>query len=416
MIIYKSSDIIKRAEQLADIENSDFISFTEKIALLNESYISMYQKAINVGDSSFVKTISFEGKRITLPKDFYQLKSVNMFVNGYLTPILRRTSNQSLNDLSYDIINNDFVLYGSYVKGIIRLEYWTTPKSLTLPNKDIILPTNDYASIKGDIYTVLTDDNKLNIRSLNDVDLNETVNLNPLTNVVLVHQEDDFIVCFDENYDYCLINLSDLSTTFNDKIIALYDGKTCIYENNEIVDMFGNVLLQTDFNSTELESCFIICVQDETHAIGLKSSGEVVLSKTNESIQYNAKSIEFYDNVYIINNTNNITEMNFDGDKITKQFKDCICGVVGFNDNTGYGFYSKRLGKNKIISYYEDTVLNFPNNTYFILLSYILALSFKTKQGSDVSALSVLVESAENTFYDTLKRDDYCFTRITNIY
>ena len=32
MIIYTSSDIIKRATQLADLENSDFISFSEKIA------------------------------------------------------------------------------------------------------------------------------------------------------------------------------------------------------------------------------------------------------------------------------------------------------------------------------------------------------------------------------------------------
>ena len=62
MITYNASDIIKRATQLADIENSDFISFSEKIALLNEAYQTIYQKGINKGNNSFVRYINTTNK------------------------------------------------------------------------------------------------------------------------------------------------------------------------------------------------------------------------------------------------------------------------------------------------------------------------------------------------------------------
>ena len=94
-----------------------------------------------------------------------------------------------------------------------------------------------------------------------------------------------------------------------------------------------------------------------------------------------------------------------------------IWGTVGFDKQTGYGYYYF-LGNSKIVihSFLEDTELNFPNNMFFNYLAYSLALSFKVKQGSDISAFMPLLETAENTFYDSLTKDDWSFTRITNVY
>ena len=78
MITYNASDIVKRAEQLADLENSDFISFSEKIALLNEAYQVLYQKGINKDVNAFVKYINTRDRVIQLPRDFYQLKAITM--------------------------------------------------------------------------------------------------------------------------------------------------------------------------------------------------------------------------------------------------------------------------------------------------------------------------------------------------
>ena len=49
-------------------------------------------------------------------------------------------------------------------------------------------------------------------------------------------------------------------------------------------------------------------------------------------------------------------------------------------------------------------------------MSYLLALAFKSKQGSDTSQLAIQLDRAEETFYDTLARDDWNPTRITNVY
>ena len=43
----KTSEIIKRAQQIADLENSSFISWAENVNLLNEAFRDIFQKAIN---------------------------------------------------------------------------------------------------------------------------------------------------------------------------------------------------------------------------------------------------------------------------------------------------------------------------------------------------------------------------------
>ena len=74
-MIYTISDIIKSAKQIADIENSDFISWNENIRLVNEAWTAVHQKLINKGDMTFVDEMDI-GKEQPLPENFYQLLSV----------------------------------------------------------------------------------------------------------------------------------------------------------------------------------------------------------------------------------------------------------------------------------------------------------------------------------------------------
>jgi hypothetical protein len=52
----KTSDLFKRAKQLADLEGSDFISWNEALNCINESHVNLYEKLISMGDNSFVKS------------------------------------------------------------------------------------------------------------------------------------------------------------------------------------------------------------------------------------------------------------------------------------------------------------------------------------------------------------------------
>ena len=66
---YNISDIVKAAKQIADLENSDFISWNENIRLLNEAWTAVHQKLINKGDFTFVNEMDI-GKEQELPSDF----------------------------------------------------------------------------------------------------------------------------------------------------------------------------------------------------------------------------------------------------------------------------------------------------------------------------------------------------------
>ena len=64
-------DLILRAEQYANKENASFYSYAEKVAMLNESYVSLYQYLCNTGDKYWVKEYMSDSKEIILPKDCY---------------------------------------------------------------------------------------------------------------------------------------------------------------------------------------------------------------------------------------------------------------------------------------------------------------------------------------------------------
>ena len=51
---YNIADIVKAAKQIADLENSDFISWNEKMLLLNEAWTAVHQKLINKFYFTFV--------------------------------------------------------------------------------------------------------------------------------------------------------------------------------------------------------------------------------------------------------------------------------------------------------------------------------------------------------------------------
>ena len=196
MITYNASDIIKRATQLADIENSDFISFSEKIALLNEAYQTIYQKGINKGNNSFVRYINTTNKVIQLPPDFYQLKAVTLSHNKDVKVIMRRPANESFNILSYDIINNTLQINGETMGGTICVEYFPTPVTLTFPNVDKQLELENVLDMHKDIYLYkYNTDNDIIIRSLSDTEFSDTL-LNSDYNGIagnLIHMEDDYI-------------------------------------------------------------------------------------------------------------------------------------------------------------------------------------------------------------------------------
>lgn len=472
MIKYNASDVIKKAKQLADLENSDFISWNESITLLNDAYQNIYQKSINKGNNDFVRVIQTSEKCINLPRDFYQLKALTLKQDRFNTPIMRRPQNGSFDDLSYDIYNNTLLING-YSSGTIILEYYPTPATLTLPNEDVTidLPIGSDETLVGaykNVYFVKRTDKEDPSKPLYNKTYIVAINRDTGEEAKVAEQSiysEEYAVSNDilfsigdyvlfrgihhdaagsgtyNDYD-CVIglNIVDFSVNVQDRkdkygYTALgfnfYDDTECnitveAYSGKKRITsatIYGNYYDLKANNVIIPEKAFItILSKDMKHAFSLDSE-YLYLYLDGEQISYTNKVMHIMgDSVYLqqSSNKNYCVMLNISTNEKTSLIapsKKPIWGTVGFDKQTGYGYYYF-LGNSKIVihSFLEDTELNFPNNMFFNYLAYSLALSFKVKQGSDISAFMPLLETAENTFYDSLTKDDWSFTRITNVY
>ena len=468
MIRYNASDVIKKAKQLADLENSDFISWNESITLLNDAYQNIYQKSINKGNNDFVRVIQTSEKCINLPRDFYQLKALTLKQDRFNTPIMRRPQNGSFDDLSYDIYNNTLLING-YSSGTIILEYYPTPVTLTLPNKDevIDLPIGSDETLVGaykNVYFVRRTDKEDSTKPLYNKTYIVAINRDTGEEAKVAEQSiysEEYAVSNDilfsigdyilftgihhdsvgsgtyKDYDcVILLNIVDFSVNVRNRkdkydhylsnAFSFYDDTECNLSiiSNSITSatIYGNYYDLKSNNVPVSTYAFItILSKDMKHSFSLDSE-HLYLYVDGKQVSSTGKVMHVMgDSVYLqSNNKNYCTMLNINTNEKTSLLspsKKPIWGTVGFDKQTGYGYYYL-LGDSKIVihSFLEDTELNFPNNTFFNYLAYSLALSFKVKQGSDISAFMPLLETAENTFYDSLTKDDWSFTRITNVY
>lgn len=473
MIRYNASDVIKKAKQLADLENSDFISWNESITLLNDAYQNIYQKSINKGNNDFVRVIQTSEKCINLPRDFYQLKALTLKQDRFNTPIMRRPQNGSFDDLSYDIYNNTLLING-YSSGTIILEYYPTPVTLTLPNEDVTidLPIGSDETLVGaykNVYFVKRTDKESLSKPLYNktyiVAINRDTGEEAKVAEQSIYSEEyaisenilfsigDYVLFTGIHHDSvgsgtykdfdCIIGLNIVDFSVNvqdrkdkhDNYLALgfnfYDDTECniaveAYGGKKRITsatIYGNYYDLKANNVKIPEKAFItILSKDMKHAFSIDSE-RLDLYLDGERISSTDKVMHVMgDSVYLHESTkkNYCVMLNISTNEKTSLIapsKKPIWGTVGFDKQTGYGYYYF-LGDSKIVihSFLEDTELNFPNNMFFNYLAYSLALSFKVKQGSDISAFMPLLETAENTFYDSLTKDDWSFTRITNVY
>ena len=468
MIRYNASDVIKKAKQLADLENSDFISWNESITLLNDAYQNIYQKSINKGNNDFVRVIQTNEKCINLPRDFYQLKALTLKQDRFNTPIMRRPQNGSFDDLSYDIYNNTLLING-YSNGTIILEYYPTPLTLTLPNEDevIDLPIGSDETLVGtykNIYFVKRTDkedpskplyNKAYIVAINRDTGEETKVIKQsqytqeyvISNDILfsigdyvlftgIHHNSVSPGTYNDFDCVILLNIVDFSLYFQDRkdkygnylanAFSFYDDSKCdlFISSNRVYSatIYGNYYdISNNGVVVSAKALITILSKDMKHAFSLDSEN-LNLYLDGEKVTFSKVMHVMGDSVYLQQSSDKsyCIMLDISTNKKTSLIapsKKPIWGTVGFDKQTGYGYYYL-LGDSKIVihSFLEDTELNFPNNMFFNYLAYSLALSFKVKQGSDISAFMPLVETAENTFYDSLTKDDWSFTRITNVY
>lgn len=433
MIKNKCSDLLRRAKQLADLEGSEFISWNESISAINESYIGLYQKLIDMGDQSFINSFDCSSGSFELPADFWQLKSVVLNNNGIFTVINRRTDNQSIHHLSYDIKNGVLSIYGRAAN--VHVEYFTTPKTLTFKPSDIVisLPDQEYLDCYKHtfLYKGLNEEEKTTF-SIYDMD-----NIKTKENFIVLDGDyeefeiiggyitEDYVVLMCEDYSYlvycistgyCSLMAQDTAPIFTeDGNFFIEDAQTIYAIQPESLSSYSAIPITTIetyqnviFYVANVELTDFYYLGTDFH---IYHNGESKKEITADKLCYSNKECYFMSPFSFGKVTeNNETE-------IINQQVGLPVGISGINQDTGYGFISKMYGSAYFVKpYVLDTELDFPNSFYYQMLCYMLAISFKAKQGADITLLSTQLATIEQTFEATLGNDAYQFPRMGNVY
>lgn len=373
-----ASDIVKSAKQIADLENSNFISWSENIRLLNESWTAVHQKLINKGDFTFVNEINIS-KEQELPSDFYQVLSV---LDNYNTPIGRYSIGMNDCQIYYKLINNKIILNGLHSA---KLTYYTKPQFLTYSADTIVdaLPLQEGEVIKFACGNyVLTNKNVWDVKE---------------ASIVRAAAETDvYVDAYGRTY------------SANEKPIFYPDGRCFKLTQSECTDINCKVAYSNDIENITFDGVY--------YYVRYSSNGNI-----NVFEQGNSTNIDVYEgfttNIYFNNNhkfyiKDNVVFI----DDITMYDASIYNNKVymlKIDLNTGYGLFTNN---NKILSIAVDTELNLPNNLYYNVLAYMLAFSYCCKQGKDASFVSAQLNNNIELLYDTLTNDAFSQMKITNIY
>lgn len=460
----KTSEIIRRARQLADLEGTDFVSWNENIQLVNEAYTSLYQKLINMGDKSFLKSLHVSTGPTKLPSDFWQLKGVYQYNNGNLQTIERRAENGSLNSLFYDIVNSELIIYGSCAD--VLVEYFPKPQFLTYPNKtlEVELDTDkQYIGCYAHKFYFYENRKLLELDLDNETESEIATLESKPDNVAYV--SDKWIVLFDgvPTSEITVINLiTNAIKTFTleeiveeekyKKYFVVVDENDSLYVVEESLAIVPDIIYKVETPIAELLKLndsletqptgkFIHTADYGLFDFGiLNENGDVFYnliyidvdnSDTTAGLFVNdAKmlqladfaQIRIYDDKFYFINGNKICVLSENEIKnvgIAKG-KD----VVLFNGNnlfTGYGVFSATYPEEGtpelyMTSFLEDTQLDFPNSFQFNMMSYMLACNYKIKQNADPTGLMTQLQSMEQSFMDSLGSDAYQMPRMGNVY
>ena len=476
---YKTSDLFRRAKQLADLEGTDFISWNEALNCINESYIGLYEKLINMGDSSFVGSIHTQEKEIELPSDFWQLKGVFLWNNGNLQTINRRADNNGIHHLSYEMRNGKIYIFGNPNETLI--EYYKKPKTLYMPTPDKEidlsgLPEGAFLCDCSGHLILYNLDNTLNIFDIDGIKTKTNIFSNEsyinfesakiFEDVVIAyysHAGETYYMVYDISLGEVInskfvISLASefLGFTIPDNTLAfplIVENKKFywIFEYEGTFYLFDNITPVTTFKTDKLNfnhplfngSYNVIIYTDSIFSnfwiVWSVSSTKNALIHDNVALmKYNDDFYFTKNRVYCLNDSEftsidvnpkyavktpdpNVQEISIgvlDKDSFTSisQKIGNAVGISAINENTGYGYITQKYGKYFVSSWCEDTVLDFPNSFYYQILSYLLAISFKCKQGADTTYLEKQLAMISQTFEDTLGSDNFQYPRMGNVY
>jgi hypothetical protein len=378
-----------------------------------------------MGDNSFVKSYRTTKEEEELPKDFWQLKGVWLWNNGNLQTINRRADNNGIHHLSYELRNGKLYLFGN--PNDVLVEYFPKPEKLYFKPHDVAISldaTNVCLDCHKHTFLCETEDEEehetLSIIDLDGIKTSKDFLQIAHTDIVRAFITENFVFVITENDMTIYDIMSGYSATVTDYAPLITEsGKEFIVDTEGVIKYFhiGNGSFSTSGIKTVEDIAggeFYVC-DDNLEDFYYISDGELYHNDTDLNTGDPKHMIYSEGKCYCLADTGFFVIEN-DEVKIIEGSTGLNVGFIGIDERTGYGYCTKKFGAYYVCPYCEDTPLNYPNSTYFQIISYILAIAFKSKQGADITLLQNQLAMIEQTFEETLGSDAFQFPRMGNVY
>lgn len=364
-------DLILRAEQYANKENASFYSYAEKVAMLNESYVSLYQYLCNTGDKYWIKEYMSDSKEIILPKDCYQISAV-----------YEKSNNRIKQIYDYKLKNNTIYIDREHLNSVVFIvEYY--PQPIELNYKDDIKKAAFQLSNMVDIS-----DGKVLIKDATYFKIYDTVSKRELLTTLpisdLAHIYDDGnIVSFGSTYKAYNIGTKTLKDLGN--ILIIYNNCVFYVNNGNICDIAGNIVAQSNLSAgaymTDDFNTFKLC--------------EGILPINNKTC---------------IKNTANIKTGITDDCKVYTKYE-----IKGYCDNA-FLTYDALSGIYYIESLYNNVVIDYPNNIFYTIIAIDVALKMRSKQGIENGQLQQQYMMARDSLFNSINKNKGNHIVIKDVY
>lgn len=364
-------DLILRAEQYANKENASFYSYAEKVAMLNESYVSLYQYLCNTGDKYWIKEYMSDSKEIILPKDCYQISAV-----------YEKSNNRIKQIYDYKLKNNTIYIDREHLNSVVFIvEYY--PQPIELNYKDDIKKAAFQLSNMVDIS-----DGKVLLRDATYFKIYDTVSKRELLTSLpisdLAHIYDDGnIVSFGSTYKAYNIGTKTLKDLGN--ILVIYNNCVFYVNNGKICDVAGNIVATSNLSA------------------GAYITDDFTTFKQCEgTLPINNRTC--------IKNTANIKTGITDDCKVYTKYE-----IKGYCDNA-FLTYDALSGIYYIESLYNNVVIDYPNNVFYTIIAIDVALKMRSKQGIENGQLQQQYMMARDSLFNSINKNKGNHIVIKDVY
>ena len=382
MIVYDTRDILNRARQIANLENTDFITDEEELTLLNDCWTELYEKAIAAGEPQFIKKV-----KNRIPKDCYRVYRVYR-------------NNERAFPLDYHIscgrVYVDDTLVNEYT-----LEYYPKPK--TLFAKQIVResPFSTPPKAADDTLYMIDQGNYFAFKDIYDDTIDLTIPSFEYDDIAIF--DNCLLARHNDTFSLYVIGDNVIESQIDKPIIV--NGKYYQYKTAEkqIVDEYGNIykdnieLPAGDYYYTDVNLEHIYAFSDSYYTYNDSDPIEL----TNRQL----KMAWFNNHPYCIIDTHKLIRC--EEDRVSVLTTDYQPSIIVSDTK----LISKRPVSNKyhLEGLQESTKLDTPSNIFYQVLEYLIAIKLANKTGQSNDLLNAGYSDYLNQYMASIMQDQNCF-------